>query len=164
MPKERYESRRNHNTPKKCKERIDNLGYLKFLSTSTFTNVINYEEEKEETISIISQKELMESTSSMTASPFQRTSQTHMVDTSIGNVCGRRVFRIDPDEEIKPENIRPIGERIPLEEPIKLQERGNTLNVAAHDPQLWNTVIDLWKGLVVADFIKNYKEIDAETM
>lgn len=56
---------------------------------------------------------------------------------------------------------------MPIEEPIRLQEggsKGKILNIAAHDPQMWNSVIDLWKGIVVADYIKTYHETDAETM
>lgn len=101
----------------------------------------------------------MESTSSTTASPFQRTSQQQTVDTSTGNVPRRRIYRLNPDTEIKTDNLRPMGKRMPIEEPIRLQEGGNKgkiLNIAAHDPQLWNAVIDLWKGIVVADYIKNY--------
>jgi len=63
--------------------------------------------------------------------------------------------------------VRPIGIRMSVEAPIKLQDGGNRekiLNIAAHDPQLWNSVIDVWKGIVVADYIHHYSEIDAETM
>lgn len=106
----------------------------------------------------------MKSTSSI---PFQRTAQTHTVDTSIGNVPRRRIFRINLEEEIRQENIKPMGRRMPIEEPIRLQEgenKGKILNVAAHDPQIWNSAIDIWKGIIVADYIKNYSETDAETM
>jgi len=62
---------------------------------------------------------------------------------------------------------RPIGIRMPIEAPIKLQDggdRGKILNIAAHDPQLWNSIIDVWKCIVVADYIHHYNETDAETM
>ncbi|WMV38461.1 hypothetical protein MTR67_031846 [Solanum verrucosum] len=139
---------------KTCEFRTDNLGYRKEY----------YNEDEIERNSIISQKELMESTSS-SASPFQLTAQQHTIDTSIGNVPRRRVFRINPDTVT--ENIRPMGRRMPIEEPIRLQEggsKGKILNIAAHDPQIWNAVIDLWKGIVVADYIKTYQDADAETM
>ncbi|WMV49054.1 hypothetical protein MTR67_042439 [Solanum verrucosum] len=139
---------------KTCEFRTDNLGYRK-----EYNN-----EEEIERDSIISQKELMKSTSS-SASPFQRTSQHHTVDTSIGNVPRRRVYRVNPDTVT--ENVRPMGRRMPIEEPIRLQEggsKGKILNIAAHDPQMWNAVIDLWKGIVVADYIKTYQDADAETM
>ena len=29
---------------------------------------------------------------------------------------------------------------------------------------MWNTVIDLWKGIAVADYIKTYNETNPETM
>ncbi|WMV29160.1 hypothetical protein MTR67_022545, partial [Solanum verrucosum] len=139
---------------KTCEFRTDNLGYRK-----EYNN-----EEEIERDSIISQKELMESTSS-SASPFQRTSQHHTVDTNIENVPRRRVYRVNPDTVT--ENVRPMGRRMPIEEPIRLQEggsKGKILNIAAHDPQMWNAVIDLWKGIVVADYIKTYQDADAETM
>ncbi|WMV54601.1 hypothetical protein MTR67_047986 [Solanum verrucosum] len=139
---------------KTCEFRTDNIGYRK-----------EYNNEDEiERDSIISQKELMESTSS-SASPFQRTTQHHTIDTSIGNVPRIRVYRVNPDTVT--ENVRPMGRRMPIEEPIRLQEggsKGKILNIAAHDPQMWNAVIDLWKGIVVADYIKTYQDADAETM
>lgn len=76
-------------------------------------------------------------------------------------------FRINPEEEIKPDHIKPMGRRMPIEEPIRFQEgggKGKILNVAAQDPPLWNSAIDIWKGLVVADYIKSYNETDAEIM
>ena len=54
-----------------------------------------------------------------------------------------------------------MGKRMPIEEPKILQEGGSKekfLNIAAHDPQRWNSVIDLWKGIVVADFKKLYRD------
>ncbi|XP_059277899.1 uncharacterized protein LOC132032130 [Lycium ferocissimum] len=106
-------------------------------------------DEEIELDSIISQKELMESSAS-SSSPFQRiTGEQYTVDTSTGNVPRRRVFRT-AGEPI--DNIKPSGKRMPIEEPIILQEGGNKgkiLNIAAHDPQRWNSVIDLWKGIVV---------------
>ena len=39
------------------------------------------------------------------------------------------------------------------------------MNIAAHDPQLWNSVIDVWKYPVVAEVWKNIpQETDPETM
>ncbi|WMV49329.1 hypothetical protein MTR67_042714 [Solanum verrucosum] len=92
---------------KTCKFRTDNLGYR---------DKYNNQDETERN-SIISQKELMESTSS-SASPFQRTAQPHTIDTSTGNVPRRRVFRVNPNTVI--ENVRPMGKRMPIEEPIRL--------------------------------------------
>jgi len=156
---------------KTCELRTDNLGYRKEYNNQdkienleTILENLYESEEEIERDSIISQKELMESTSS-SASPFQRTSQHHTVDTSIGNVPRRRVYRVNPDTVT--ENVRPMGRRMPIEEPIRLQEggsKGKILNIAAHDPQMWNAVIDLWKGIVVADYIKTYQDADAETM
>ena len=105
----------------------------------------------------------METASS--SSPFQRTNeQGYTADNSTGNIPRRRVYR-QGDTPIT--EVKPMGKRMPIEEPIILQEggsKGKILNIAAHDPQRWNSVIDLWKGIVVADFIKNYTETDAETM
>ncbi|KAG5598947.1 hypothetical protein H5410_030317 [Solanum commersonii] len=81
-------------------------------------------EDETERNSIISQKELMESTSS-SASPFQRTAQPHTIDTSTGNVPRRRVFRVNPDTII--ENVRSMGRRMPIEEPIRLNGKAEAL-------------------------------------
>ncbi|KAG5595887.1 hypothetical protein H5410_037119 [Solanum commersonii] len=142
---------------KTCTFRTDNLGYReeyenqeKFANLEKILENLYDSDDEIERNSIISQKELRESTSS-SASPFQRIAQPHTIDTSMGNVPRRRVFRVNPDTVT--ENVRPMGRRMPIEEPIRLQEgesKGKTLNIAAHDPQMWNAVIDLWKGIVVA--------------
>lgn len=75
----------------------------------------------------------MKSTSS---SPFKRTTQQHTVDTSTKNVSRRRVFRVN--SEIIIENVKPIGNRMSIEELIRLQEGvvKKILNIATHDPQI----------------------------
>lgn len=98
------------------------------------------------------------------SSPFQRTTKQHTIDTSIGNVPRGRVFRVNP--EIVIENVKPI-EKNANKRTHQLQEgdnKGKILNVSTHDPQIWNTLIDLQKGIVVIDYIKSYKDTDAETM
>ncbi|KAG5632424.1 hypothetical protein H5410_004141 [Solanum commersonii] len=85
---------------KTCTFRTDNLGYREeYENQEKFENLEKilenlYDSDDEiERNSIISQKELMESTSS-SASPFQRTAQPHTIDTSTRNVP-RRVFRVN---------------------------------------------------------------------
>lgn len=56
---------------------------------------------------------------------------------STRNLPRHRVYRINLD--VQTENIKPKERRMPIKEPIKLQERGNKgkiLNIAACDPQL----------------------------
>ena len=68
------------------------------------------------------------------------------------------------DESI---DFRPKGRLYPIEKPYKFQGQvsGQILNIAAHDPQLWNSVIDVWKYPVVAKVWKNIpQETDPETM
>lgn len=151
---------------KNCLERNDNLGYR--------NNKTGLEKRDEDTISIlsstISYKELaeLEPTSSSSASPFQQTNPNPQpIDYSTGNVPRRPAIRINPDTELRGDHIKPAGKRMPIEEPIKLQEggsKGKILNIAAHDPQMWDTVIDLWKGIVAADYLRHYTETDTETM
>ena len=47
------------------------------------------------------------------------------------------------DESI---DFRPKGRFYPIEKPYKFQGQasGQILNIAAHDPQLWNSVIDVY--------------------
>ena len=49
--------------------------------------------------------------------------------------------------------FRPKGRPYPIEKPYKFQGQvsGQILNIVAHDPQLWNSVIDVWKYPVVAE-------------
>ncbi|WMV31140.1 hypothetical protein MTR67_024525 [Solanum verrucosum] len=139
---------------KECKFRIDNYGYRQKDDTQ--------EESDDETTHSL--KEFMEIVSS-SSSPFQKKTPITPVEYTIGNLPRHRVYRQDPTTESK--MVRPIGIRMPIELPIKLQDggdRGKILNIAAHDPQLWNSVIDVWKGIVVADNIHYYSETDAETM
>ena len=68
------------------------------------------------------------------------------------------------DESI---DYRPKGRPYPIERPYKFQGQasGQILNIAAHDPQLWNSVIDVWKYPVVVEVWKNIpQETDPETM
>ena len=53
------------------------------------------------------------------------------------------------DESI---DFRPKGKPYLIEK-LKFQGQalGQILNIAAHDPQLWNSVIDVWKYPVVAE-------------
>ena len=52
------------------------------------------------------------------------------------------------DESI---DFRPKGRSYAIEKPYKFQglASGQILNIVAHDPQLWNSVIDLWKYPIV---------------
>ena len=139
---------------RECKFRIDNYGYRQKENTQ--------EESDDETTRSL--KEFME-TASSSSSPFQKTTPITPVEYTIGNLPRHRGYRQDPATE--PEMVRPIGIRMPIEAPIKLQDgrdRGKILNIATHDSQLWNSVIDVWKGIVVADYIHHYSETDAETM
>ena len=58
------------------------------------------------------------------------------------------------DESI---DFRPKGIPYSIEKPYKFQGQasGQILNIAAQDPQLWNSVIDVWKYLIVAKVWKN---------
>ncbi|KAG5594341.1 hypothetical protein H5410_035573 [Solanum commersonii] len=133
---------------KTCKFKMDNLEYRKdYDNQEKLRNLdeiienIYISEDETERNSIISQREFVEFTSS-SASPFQRTAQPHTIDTSTGNVPRRRVFRVIP--EMITENVQPMGRRMPIEEPIRLQEgesKGKILNIAAHDPQMWNALL-----------------------
>ena len=53
------------------------------------------------------------------------------------------------DESI---DFRPKGRPYPIEKPCKFQGQASRqiLNIAAHDPQLWNSVIGVWKYPIVA--------------
>ncbi|WMV41332.1 hypothetical protein MTR67_034717 [Solanum verrucosum] len=139
---------------KECRARTNSYGYRHEEDTQ--------EESDDETTRSL--KEFME-TASTSSSPFQKTTPVLPVEYTIGNLPRHRVFRQDLATE--PEMVRPIGIRMTIEDPIKLQEegdRGKILNIATHDPQLWNSVIDVWKGVVIADYIHHYSETDTETM
>ncbi|KAH0656951.1 hypothetical protein KY285_031833 [Solanum tuberosum] len=117
---------------------MDNYGYRQRENTQ--------EESDDETTRSL--KEFME-TASSSSSPFQKTTPITPVEYTIGNLPRHRVYRQDP--ATKPEMVRPIGIRMPIEAPIKLQDGGDR-------------VIDVWKGIEVADYIHHYSETDAETM
>ena len=68
------------------------------------------------------------------------------------------------DESI---DFRPKGRPYPIAKPYKFQGQalGQILNIAAHDPQLWNSVLDVWKYPVVTEVWKNIpQETNPETM
>ncbi|WMV36726.1 hypothetical protein MTR67_030111 [Solanum verrucosum] len=62
-------------------------------------------------------------TGSSSSSPFQKTTPITPVEYTIGNLPRHRVYRQDPATE--PEMVRPIGIRMPIEAPIKLQDGGD---------------------------------------
>ncbi|KAH0713055.1 hypothetical protein KY289_009014 [Solanum tuberosum] len=62
-------------------------------------------------------------TASSSSSPFQKTTPIPPIEYTIGNLPQHRVFRQDPMTE--PEMVRPIGIIMPIEAPIKLQDRGD---------------------------------------
>lgn len=114
---------------KTCKSRINNLGYRenyknqeKLAYLDEIMDNIYDSQEKIVKGSLISQREFMEFANS-SASPFQKITQQHTIDTSTENVPRRRVFKVNPEAAI--ENIRPLNKRIPIEEPIRLQEGGS---------------------------------------
>ena len=59
------------------------------------------------------------------------------------------------DESI---DFRPKGRPYPIEKPYKFQGLASRqiLNIVAHDPQLLNSVIDVWKYPIVAEVWKIY--------
>ena len=66
------------------------------------------------------------------------------------------------DESI---DYRPKGRPYPIEKPNKFQGQASGQILKAHDPQLWNSVIDVWKYPVVAKVWKNIpQETDPKTM
>ena len=68
------------------------------------------------------------------------------------------------DESI---DYKPKGRPYPIEKPYKFQGQalGQILNITSHDPQLWNSVIDVWKYPIVAEVWKSIpQETDPETM
>ena len=51
-------------------------------------------------------------------------------------------------------NIDLKEKRQPIEKSYKFtKNEPSILNIAAHDPQEWNSVIDIWKNTVIADVI-----------
>ena len=96
------------------------------------TQILDNDSEISELESILSQKELMETASSSSA--FQRTNeQGYTADNSTGNIPRRIVYRQGDTPIIE---VKPMGKRMPIEEPIILQEggsKGKLLNIAAHN-------------------------------
>ncbi|WMV43067.1 hypothetical protein MTR67_036452 [Solanum verrucosum] len=103
---------------KEGKFRTDNYRYRQEKDTQ--------EESDDETTRRL--KEFMEIASS-SSSPFQKPTPITPVEYTIGNLPRHRVFR--QDQATEPEMVRPIGIRMSIEAPIKLQDggdRGKILN------------------------------------
>ena len=93
--------------------------------------------------------------------PFTRTQPMGIRQDRGGNLPRSQVYYENKpkpnqsyDESI---DYRPKGRPCPIENPYKFQGQalGQILNITAHDPQLWNSVIDVWKYPVVAEVWKN---------
>ena len=135
--------------------KYDNLGNIV---------VIELIEEDNETIESYNDLEMMEDEGSTATSPtpFTRTQPMGLRQYRRGNLSRPQAHyenRPQPnqsyDEYI---DYRPKGRPYPIEKPYKFQGQasGQILNIAAHDPQLWNSVIDVWKYPVVAEVWKIY--------
>ena len=113
--------------------------------------VIKLIEEDNEPIKSNNDLEMMEDEVSTATSPtsFTRTQPMGLRQDRGGNLSRPQAHyenRPKPnqsyDESI---DFRPKGRPYPIEKPYKFQGQasGQILNIAAHDPQLWNSVIDV---------------------
>ena len=103
--------------------------------------------------------------------PFTRTQPMGIRQDKGGNLSR---LQIHYDNRPKPNqsydesiDYRPKGRPYPIEKPNKFQGQASRqiLNITARDPQLWNSVIDVWKYPVVAEVWKNIShETNLETM
>ena len=135
--------------------------------------VIELIEDDNETIELNNDLEMMEDEVSIVTSPkpFTRTQPMRVRQDRGGNLSRPQAHYeniLKPnqsyDESI---DYRPKGRSYPIKKPYKFQGQasGQILNITAHDPQLWNNVIDVWKYPVVAEVWKNIsQETDPETM
>lgn len=80
-----------------------------------------------------------------------------------GNIPGPSYTRYDDNmaEKYKSKGKRFIPETLDKK---KLIDEGKVLNLTAHDPQLWNIVIDNWKNRVVNEYIRQQFVHTAEEM
>ena len=116
---------------------------------------------------------MMEDDISTVASPtpFTRSQPMGATPNRGGNLPRPHVTHINrpgPSQTYdKSIDLRPKGRPYPIEKPYKFQGQasGQILNIATHDLQLCNSVIDVWKNQVVAEVWKNIpQETDLETM
>ncbi|KAL2462101.1 Uncharacterized protein Adt_45521 [Abeliophyllum distichum] len=54
------------------------------------------------------------------------------------------------------------GSERPLENKVEFQSasKAQILNLTAHDPQIWNNVIDVWKNTIIGHYIRNFQEME----
>ena len=125
--------------------------------------VIELVEDDNETIESDNDLEMMddEVSTATSPSPFTRTQPMGIRQDRGGNLHRPQAYYENKpkpsqsyDESI---DFKPKGRPYPIEKPYKFQGQalGQILNIAAHDPQLWNSVIDAWKYPVVAEVWKN---------
>ena len=83
--------------------------------------------------------------------PFTRTQPMGIRQDRGGNLSRPQVHydnRPKPNQSyVESIDYKPKGRPYPIEKPYKLQGQASRqiLNIAARDPQLWNSVIDVWK-------------------
>ena len=125
--------------------------------------VIELIEEDNETIESDNDLEMMEDEVSTAAcpTPFTRTQPMELRQDRGGNLSRPQAYyenRPKPNQSYDQSiDYRPKGRPYPIEKPYKFQGQtsGKILNIATHDPQLWNSVINVWKYPVVAEVWKN---------
>ncbi|KAL2526673.1 Uncharacterized protein Adt_11727 [Abeliophyllum distichum] len=54
------------------------------------------------------------------------------------------------------------GSERPLENKVEFQSasKAQILNLTAHDPQIWNNVIDVWKNTIIGHYIRNFQDME----
>ena len=126
-----------------------------------FGNIVVIEliDDYNETIESDNDLDMMEDEVSTATSPtsFTRTQPRGVRQDREGNLSKPQAHyeNIPKPNQSYDESIdyRPKGRPYPIEKPYKFQGQasGQILNIAAYDPQLWNSVIDVWKYPVIAE-------------
>ena len=152
------------------KEKIEEDGRLIYDILGNIV-VIELIEDDNETIESDNGLEMMEDevSSATSPTPFARNQLKEVRQNRGGNLPRPQAhYENRPNQSYyKSIDYRPKGRPYPIEKPYKFQGQalGQILNIAAHDPQLWNSVIDIWKYPVVAEVWKNIpQETNPETM
>ena len=92
--------------------------------------------------------------------PPQNPSETSTIFGSTRHSIGQPSREAYTDYGSERDNIKPRGKRFPLETIDKklLLDDGRFLNLTAHDPQSWPTVLEMWSQMVA----RKYDELDIE--
>ncbi|KAL2465790.1 Uncharacterized protein Adt_41641 [Abeliophyllum distichum] len=118
------------------------------------------EEDQDNQSEVSYEKDFMESYKTIDDTPFDKTIK-HEPFSYGGGFPPRGAYDTynEPPQDAK---FVARGSERPIENKVEFQSasKAHILNLTAHDPQIWNSVIDVWKNTIIGHYIRNFQDME----